>query len=260
MNMKSMMGFTIAFGLGCFVSVQAAGAPGDHAPTRFREDRILVKPRTGVSLNQLQAEHGRAGAVVRRTFPRAGRIQIVHLPRGLSVEKAIRRYRDSGLVEYAEPDYQLSAWDIPNDPYFANGSLWGLHNTGQNGGTPDTDIDAPEAWSFRTSSASITVATGQDGQCELAWASAPEEGRQQALAPAQFHYPDAWIALWREGDDVTVLTSPDGADWTETCVIRLPELADTVYVGLNISSGSAGDGAAAMVEDFAITPWNDRLP
>lgn len=33
---------------------------------------------------------------------------------------------------------------FPNDPLFDN--LWGLHNTGQTGGVPDADIDAPEAW------------------------------------------------------------------------------------------------------------------
>ena len=37
---------------------------------------------------------------------------------------------------------------IPNDPQF--GTQWGFHNTGQSGGTPDADIDAPEAWDIST--------------------------------------------------------------------------------------------------------------
>ncbi len=63
-------------------------------------------------------------------------------------------------VEYAEPDLVVHACGIPNDPSFGN--LWGLHNTGQtvNGdpGTPDADIDAPEAWDTYTGDASLPIA------------------------------------------------------------------------------------------------------
>lgn len=37
----------------------------------------------------------------------------------------------------------------PNDASF--GQQWALNNTGQSGGTPDADIDAPEAWDLTTS-------------------------------------------------------------------------------------------------------------
>ncbi|MCK6622983.1 MAG: S8 family serine peptidase, partial [Calditrichia bacterium] len=37
---------------------------------------------------------------------------------------------------------------FPNDPQFPN--QWALNNTGQTGGTPDADIDAPEAWDIAT--------------------------------------------------------------------------------------------------------------
>jgi len=36
----------------------------------------------------------------------------------------------------------------PYDTHYTN--LWGLHNTGQNGGTADADIDAPEGWDIAT--------------------------------------------------------------------------------------------------------------
>jgi thermitase len=38
----------------------------------------------------------------------------------------------------------MRATATPNDPRFAE--LYGLNNTAQTGGTPDADIDAPEAW------------------------------------------------------------------------------------------------------------------
>ena len=44
-----------------------------------------------------------------------------------------------------------------------NGELWGLHNTGQNGGTPDADIDAPEAWNTTVGSNSVVVAVVDTG-------------------------------------------------------------------------------------------------
>ena len=39
---------------------------------------------------------------------------------------------------------------IPDDPDF--NKSWSLHNTGQTGGKPDADIDAPEAWELQTKS------------------------------------------------------------------------------------------------------------
>jgi thermitase len=50
----------------------------------------------------------------------------------------------SAHVEYAEPNRVLRTQATPNDPFFAD--QYGFHNTGQTGGTPDADIDAPEGW------------------------------------------------------------------------------------------------------------------
>jgi len=38
----------------------------------------------------------------------------------------------------------------PNDPSFVDGTQWDMKNTGQNSGTNDADIDAPEAWELCT--------------------------------------------------------------------------------------------------------------
>jgi subtilisin family serine protease len=45
---------------------------------------------------------------------------------------------------------------VTNDPSFCD--LWGLHNTGQVGGTPGADIHAPEAWNITTGSSDVVVA------------------------------------------------------------------------------------------------------
>ncbi|MFH1377006.1 MAG: S8 family serine peptidase [Candidatus Woesearchaeota archaeon] len=69
----------------------------------------------------------------------------------------------NSLVLIAEPEYIGYLTSIPNDPLFSD--QWGLHNTGQNGGTPDADIDAPEAWDLETGSEDIIISiidTGAD--------------------------------------------------------------------------------------------------
>lgn len=58
---------------------------------------------------------------------------------------------------------------FPDDPMF--NQQWALNNTGQNGGTPDADIDAPEAWDIATGGLTtlgdtIVVAI-VDGGCDL---------------------------------------------------------------------------------------------
>jgi subtilisin family serine protease len=61
-----------------------------------------------------------------------------------------------------EPDLYVSASvTTPNDPLFS--SQWSLDNTGQTGGTPDDDIDAPEAWDLTTGSSSVVVGVVDTG-------------------------------------------------------------------------------------------------
>ncbi|CCQ52920.1 Serine protease, subtilase family [Crocosphaera watsonii WH 8502] len=50
---------------------------------------------------------------------------------------------------------------LPNDTDFND--LWGLHNTGQTGGTVDADIDAPEAWCKQKGDHDIVVAVIDTG-------------------------------------------------------------------------------------------------
>src|ERR1041384_3299126 len=136
---------------------------------KFRDDTVLVKPKKGVALPQLEREHKKLGAKAARTFKGIGNLQIVKLPKGLMVEKALEHYKKSGKVEYAEPDYELHAIDCnppsspPNDPNFLSGTLWAMHNYGQNGGVCNADIDAPEAWQVATSADPIIVAVIDTG-------------------------------------------------------------------------------------------------
>jgi Subtilase family len=63
--------------------------------------------------------------------------------------QALSNIRQSSHAKLAQFNHYVTMRsNFPNDPRF--GEQWGLHNTGQNGGTPDADIDAPEAWDIST--------------------------------------------------------------------------------------------------------------
>jgi subtilisin family serine protease len=149
------------------------------------EGELLVKYRSGVSVASKTAHSGSIGATVLKKFRNIG-VQHLKLPPGLPVEDAIAVFGDHPDVEYAEPNYIYHATvNMPNDPDF--GMIWGLDNTGQNVndtiGTPDADMDMPEAWDIVTGSGLVVVGvidTGVDyNHSDLdsnIWANPSESG------------------------------------------------------------------------------------
>ena len=90
-----------------------------------------------------------------------GALAKIDLQKGRTVEEALEILRKDPAVKYAEPNYIVRALGIPNDTRF--NELYGMHNTGQSGGTADADIDAPEAWDITTGSRDIVVAVIDTG-------------------------------------------------------------------------------------------------
>jgi subtilisin family serine protease len=88
-------------------------------------------------------------------------VHLAKTPPGRNVAEIIKQLKKNPSVQYAEPNYIWYADAIPNDPDF--GLLWGLHNTGQTGGTDDADIDAPEAWEVHTGSSDVIIAVIDTG-------------------------------------------------------------------------------------------------
>ena len=131
-------------------------------PTPYRADRILVQPKAARTIGGT-ARVGLSGAKILRTFPDLGHLQVVQLPDGADVPTALREYGQYSWVEFAEPDYWVHSSAVPNDPEYGSGMLWGLHNTGQNGGLAGVDIDAAPAWDTVHSAANIIVAVIDSG-------------------------------------------------------------------------------------------------
>lgn len=92
-----------------------------------------------------------------------GNLQVVDVPQGDSVAGLIAKYEQSGLVEFAEPDFIRQLDLSPNDQQYTNGTAWALNNFGQGGGVADADIDAPEAWDVLNSASNIVVAIIDSG-------------------------------------------------------------------------------------------------
>lgn len=127
-------------------------------------DHVLVKPANAqmsetALLEKLKAE----GATLRRKMPASGTWLIAFskpdletVPRMVAEISAIKK-----VVRYAEPDFIMSTNAVPNDTSF--GELWAMHNTGQNSGIADADVDAPEAWALTTGNRAVKVAIIDSG-------------------------------------------------------------------------------------------------
>ena len=93
--------------------------------------------------------------------------EIYTIPKEKNIVEVANELYKSGLFEFAYPNIICKAElsHIPNDPYFQYQIT--LNNTGQtfNGhtGTPDADIDAPEAWDITKGNSNIVIAVFDEG-------------------------------------------------------------------------------------------------
>ncbi|MGH9255281.1 MAG: CARDB domain-containing protein [Vicinamibacterales bacterium] len=168
------------------VSVGAVALRGQQPQVSagpFVVGEILVKFRPGANANARADAHRAAAGTPLLEIART-RVQRVRVPAG-DEPAAIARYLRNPNVVSAEPNFirrlpmpishAEGSEAVPGDYYFDE--QWGLHNTGQQFycvpwlfgelcfyvGTPDADIDAPEAWAISTGSPNVTVAVIDSG-------------------------------------------------------------------------------------------------
>ena len=112
-------------------------------------DRIIVKLAPDISRNDFSSILDTNNYVIEKVLVRRLNIISIKLKNNqISPLDAVKEFRSNPFVDKAIPDTKVSRRDIPDDTQFDQ--QWALHNVGQNGGTEDADIDAPEAWDIAT--------------------------------------------------------------------------------------------------------------
>ncbi len=172
-------------------------APAEAGP-EYVPGEVIVKFRAGASAAGRGAAMRAASAqarehIVTAAMRRAGDNEgVTVLKTAINVPAAVQALRASPDVEYAEPNWIYRHVSVtPNDPFYADGKLWGMYGDGT---TPTNPFgsQAGEAWnrssSPNTGSASVHVGVIDEG--------------------IDYRHPDLTANIWTNPVDV----AGDGVD------------------------------------------------
>jgi hypothetical protein len=142
------------------VPATATATATAHAPQATVD--LIVRRDAGLDAAARADVRADAGVQFERRL-RLADTEVVTVPAERAAD-ALAALRADPDVRWAQRDGLARAQAVTTDPSFVR--LWGLHNTGQlvNGfaGTPDADMDVPEAWTESTG-AGVTVAVVDTG-------------------------------------------------------------------------------------------------
>ncbi len=136
---------------------------------------IQFKPQT--SIENFEDSFRAAGLKSIRLLSKRMNIWLFnYIPQKISPENILLQVRQDKNVYLAQLNHYVQKRNgdrimenFPSDPMFDQ--QWALNNTGQSGGTPDVDVDAPEAWDVTTGGNTILgdtiVIAIVDGGCDL---------------------------------------------------------------------------------------------
>lgn len=149
---------------------------GISSTLRHKNRRLLVKYKNDVSSFKKDQLHFAMGAYPVKSFEFPHNLELVEVARGISLKAAQEVLAEDPNVLYVEPDAELHAFLTPPpvepppvdeppsngpDPKYAQ--QWALNNVGQDGGTPDVDINAPEMWAKTIGNENIVIAVIDTG-------------------------------------------------------------------------------------------------
>ncbi|MEZ0267448.1 MAG: S8 family serine peptidase [Phycisphaerae bacterium] len=167
-----------------------AAVTWQHRQAYAAPNEWVVELNKGFSIkaaNKL-VKGARADLEVVEKLTASGDRVLVRVPAGAKAKAAYAALAGLRGVGRVEPNFAIYAEAVtPNDTYYSP-HQWGLNNTGQDGGTADADIDAPEAWDVTTGSSSVVVAVVDSG--------------------IDYAHPDLAANMWRNPGEV----AGDGVD------------------------------------------------
>jgi subtilisin family serine protease len=135
----------------------------------FVANEVLVKFKTGVSEDARAAALARiSGTVKERIHTKAMEqfgdkegLVLVHTP--MAALEALSRIQGAAEIEYVEPNYIYQHNATSNDPYYTNGSLWGMYG-GSTSPSNQFGSHAGVAWANnRTGSSTVVIGIIDEG-------------------------------------------------------------------------------------------------
>jgi len=126
----------------------------NHAPrvVEYVPDEILVKFKTDVRMGAVNNINSKYGTLVKSTL--LSGTKRLKVPSGKTVDEMVKVYNSLPEVEYAEPNYIVHAFMVPNDPLYSY--QWHLDNEEYGG------INMESAWDVSTG-AGVVVAVLDTG-------------------------------------------------------------------------------------------------
>ena len=123
--------------------------------TEFIKGNIIARFNSDISINDIEITLKKKGVFIKRILFKQLNIWLLQYDQNIynSAEIVLKILENYPFIQYAQLDHKINERLIPNDPEFEN--MWHLHNTGENGGLVDADIDAPEAWNINTGGTTV---------------------------------------------------------------------------------------------------------
>ena len=169
----------IIFGLYPLRAVRAEASGGSVVPAsdtelqkkdgrpQYVQGEVIVKYKRGIKAAGKLSLKSQLALTKQEDIPLTSGAELVKINDGASVENVVASLKASGQVEYAQPNYIYYPSDVtPVDELY--GEQWGLNNIGQTinhtaAGTPNVDIDAPQAWDYTGGLEEVVVAVIDTG-------------------------------------------------------------------------------------------------
>lgn len=173
-----------------------AQAKSDKA---FVPNQVLIQFKDGTTAAQQDVARGKVQASkaenIRGQGNGASKLELATLPSGANVEAAISALKTDAAIEFAEPNYIYTTDATSSDPYFTNGSLWGMYGASTSPAN-QYGSNAAAAWAAgNTGSASVYVGIIDEG--------------------IQFTHPDLSGQVWTNPFDAADGVDNDGNGYVD---------------------------------------------
>lgn len=134
-----------------FVNAEIPQYPVIVNPGAYVSNQLLVMLQPGAVLGEIEEQFAAKGFYVSKSVNSAKsmRVWTLTFAEGTNIENALETAKTFSGIQMAQFNHYVARRNtMPNDAEFF--IQWNMDNTGQFGGTPDADIDAPEAWDITT--------------------------------------------------------------------------------------------------------------